>query len=72
MADSFLQNALYLLKPKAKIMSNKTRNIIKVVALVIVGVCLLMELNIVNIPSLHPHKFWLMTIAFAMVLISSK
>lgn len=53
-------------------MSNKTRNIIKVVALIIVGICLLMELNVVNIPSLHPHKFWLMTIAFAMVLISGK
>lgn len=53
-------------------MSNKTRNIIKVLALLIVGVCLLMEMNIVKIPSLQPHQFWLMTIAFAMVLISSK
>ncbi|MDN4166952.1 hypothetical protein QWY31_15685 [Cytophagales bacterium LB-30] len=53
-------------------MSNKTRNLIKLIALLIVGICVLMELHIVSIPALNPHKFWLMLISFTMVLVSSK
>jgi hypothetical protein len=53
-------------------MSSKTKNILKMVAVIIVLVMVLMELNIVAIPILAMYKFWLTVIAFATLLIASK
>lgn len=53
-------------------MSQRTRSIIKLIAVLIVLLIVLGELSIVIIPFLAPYKFWLMVIAFMMVLISSK
>jgi len=53
-------------------MSQRTRSIIKFIAVLIVLLIVLGELSIVIIPFLVPYKFWLMVIAFMMVLISSK
>ncbi len=53
-------------------MSNRTRSVIKLIAVLIVLFLVLGELSIVIIPAVAPYKFWLMVIAFMMVLISSK
>jgi uncharacterized membrane protein len=53
-------------------MNNKTRNILKLVAVIIVVVMVLMHIGTIAIPALNPYKFWLMVMAFGMVIISSK
>ncbi len=52
-------------------MSRKTKNLIKLVAIIIVLILVFMELGIVAIPALAVYKFWLSIIAFCMVLIAS-
>ncbi|MEQ9425978.1 MAG: hypothetical protein RJQ09_16250 [Cyclobacteriaceae bacterium] len=53
-------------------MDNKTRNVLKMVAVIIVLLMVLMDLNFVVIPMLVAYKFWLVVIAFAMMLIAGK
>jgi hypothetical protein len=53
-------------------MSNKTRSILKAIAVIIVLLCVLMHLNFVSIVGVEQYKFWLMTIAFGLLLITSK
>jgi hypothetical protein len=53
-------------------MSNKTRNILKAIAVILVLLCVLMQLNIVIIPSVSVYKFWIVVIAFGALLIASK
>ncbi len=53
-------------------MNNKTRNVLKLIAVIIVLVMVLMHTGIVSIPMLNPYKFWLMVIAFGLVVVSSK
>lgn len=53
-------------------MSQRTRSIIKLIGVLIVLLLVLGELSIVIIPAVAPYKFWLMVIAFMLVLISSK
>lgn len=53
-------------------MSQRTRSIIKLIAVLIVLLLVLGELSIVIIPAVAPYKFWLMVIAFMLVLVSSK
>jgi len=53
-------------------MNNRTRNLLKLVALVIVVVMVLMHIGTIAIPVLNPYKFWLMVVAFGMVIISTK
>lgn len=53
-------------------MSNKTRNLLKLVAIIIVVICVLMQLDIVVIKGLVEYTFWLMVIAFGMVLFTSR
>ncbi|WKV10776.1 hypothetical protein [Marivirga harenae] len=53
-------------------MSRKSRNLIKLVAIIIVLVLVFMELDIIAIPALNPYQFWLSIVAFGMVLISSR
>ena len=52
-------------------MNAKTKSALKMIAILIVILMVLMQLNIVVIPMLVPYSFWLMVIAFAMLWISS-
>jgi hypothetical protein len=53
-------------------MSNRTRSIIKAVAVVVVLLAVVMQLQWVIIPSISVYKFWLVVIAFGLLLISTK
>jgi hypothetical protein len=53
-------------------MSNKTRSILKAIAAILVLLAVLMQLQIVIIPAISVYKFWIVVIAFGLVLISSK
>jgi len=52
-------------------MNNKIRSILKVAAVLLVLLAVLMELNIVMIPALAGIKFWMVVIAFGLMLIAS-
>jgi hypothetical protein len=53
-------------------MGNKTRSILKGIAVVLVLLAVVMQLGWVLIPSISVYKFWFVVIAFGMLLISSK
>jgi hypothetical protein len=53
-------------------MSNKTRSILKAIAVVFVLLAVLMQLRIVIIPAMASYTFWIVVIAFGVVLITSK
>jgi len=53
-------------------MSNKTRSILKAIAVILVLLAVLMQLQIVIIPTLVPYKFWIVVIAFGLMLVASK
>ncbi|MCW5912593.1 MAG: hypothetical protein KIT62_16110 [Cyclobacteriaceae bacterium] len=53
-------------------MSNKTRSILKAIAVILVLLAVLMELKIIIIPAIAVYKFWIVVIAFGLMLISSK
>jgi len=53
-------------------MSNRTRSILKAAAVVIVLLAVVMQLQWVIIPSISVYKFWLVVIAFGLLLITSK
>lgn len=53
-------------------MSNKTRSILKAIAVILVLLAVLMELRIVLIPAIAVYKFWIVVAAFGVLLISSK
>jgi hypothetical protein len=53
-------------------MSNKTRSIIKAIAVILVLLTVMMTLAWVSIPVLSPYKFWIVVAAFGLLLISSK
>ncbi|MBX2963770.1 MAG: hypothetical protein KF687_14765 [Cyclobacteriaceae bacterium] len=53
-------------------MSNKTRNIIKGIAVLLVLVAVMMQMQWVLIPALVGYKFWLVVIAFGLALVASK
>jgi len=53
-------------------MSNKTRSILKAAAVLLVLLAVLMELKVVIIPAIAVYKFWLVVIAFGLLLIGSK
>jgi hypothetical protein len=53
-------------------MSNKTRSILKAIAVILVLLCVLMQLQIVIVPAVSVYKFWIVVIAFGLLLISSK
>ncbi|MFQ3213996.1 MAG: hypothetical protein ACJAT1_002036 [Marivirga sp.] len=52
-------------------MSRKTKNLIKLIAIVLVLILVFMQLGIIAIPAIVAYKFWLSIIAFCMVLIAS-
>jgi hypothetical protein len=53
-------------------MSNKTRSIVKGIAVLLVLLAVMMQMGWVAIPALAAYKFWLVVIAFGMVLITSR
>jgi hypothetical protein len=53
-------------------MSNKTRSILKAIAVILVLLMVLMQLTWVVIPILVPYKFWILVVAFGLLLIASK
>lgn len=53
-------------------MSNKTRSVLKAIAVVLVLLAVVMKLGYVSIPALAAYTFWMVIIAFAMMLIASK
>lgn len=53
-------------------MSNRTRSILKGIAVVLVLLAVVMQLGWVIIPSISVYKFWFVVIAFGLLLISSK
>jgi hypothetical protein len=53
-------------------MSNKTRSILKAIAVLVVLLCVAMQLQWIIIPAISVYKFWLVVVAFGLLLISSK
>lgn len=53
-------------------MSNKTRAILKGIAVVLVLLAVLMQLQIVIIPAISVYRFWIVVISFGLLLISNK
>ncbi len=53
-------------------MNNKTRATLKLIAVIIVLVAVLMEMQIFIIPALVAYKFWLVVIGFAAILLASR
>jgi hypothetical protein len=53
-------------------MSNKARSIIKATAVILVLLMVLMHLGWLVIPVVVPYKFWIVVIAFGLLLIGGK
>lgn len=53
-------------------MSNKTRSILKAIAVILVLLAVLMDLHVIIIPALAYYKFWIVVIAFGLLLISAR
>jgi hypothetical protein len=53
-------------------MSNRTRSILKAIAVIIVLLCVAMQLQWIIIPAISTYKFWLVIVAFGLLLASSK
>jgi len=53
-------------------MSNKTRSVLKILAVLLVLLAVIMQIGWVIIPSIVGYKFWFVVIAFGLLLISSK
>ena len=53
-------------------MSNKTRSILKGAAVVLVILAVCMELGWIIIPVISVYKFWIVLLAFGLLLLSSK
>jgi hypothetical protein len=53
-------------------MNNKVRSMLRVVAVLLVLLAVLMQLDIVWIKQLSEMKFWMVVVAFGLMLITSK
>ena len=53
-------------------MSNKTRSILKALAVVLVILAVAIRLGWVSIPAVNGYNFWIVVIAFGIVLIGSR
>jgi hypothetical protein len=53
-------------------MSNKTRSILKAIAVILVLLAVVMKLGYVSIPALAAYTFWMVVLGFALVLFASK
>jgi len=54
------------------LMSKKTISVIKAIALILAGLAVLMHLQIIIIPAIVSYKFWMVVVAFGLVLLTSK
>lgn len=63
---------MYVVGANDKPMSNKTRSILKAIAVILVLLAVLMELKIIIIPAIAIYKFWIVVIAFGLMLVGSK
>ena len=53
-------------------MSRKNKNLIKGISVLIVILGVLIQLGYVSIVFLDPYRFWMLIIAYAMLLVSSR
>lgn len=53
-------------------MSNRTRSVLKAIAVLLVLLAVLMQLGIIIIPAVSVYKFWIVVIAFGTLLITSR
>jgi hypothetical protein len=53
-------------------MSNKTRNVLKAIAVLLVMISVAMKLGWIIIPSVAGYLFWIVIVSFGLLLISSK
>lgn len=53
-------------------MSNKTRSVLRIIAVVLVLLAVMMHIGWLAIPSLSAYRFWLVVIGFGVLLISSR
>ena len=53
-------------------MSNRTRSLLKVLAILLVALAILMEMSFIIIPVLTGYKFWMVVIGFAVLLITGR
>lgn len=53
-------------------MSNKTRSFLKATAVVLVILAVCMEFSWIIIPVIHGYRFWIVLLAFGLLLFSSK
>jgi len=58
--------------PKFSIMTSRTRSLFKGIALLMVLLAVVMELQIIIIPALSAYSFWVVVAAFGVLLLSSK
>jgi hypothetical protein len=53
-------------------MSNRTRSILKAIAVILVILAVALQLSWVSIPAINGYRFWMVVIAFGTMLISSR
>ncbi len=53
-------------------MSNKIRSFIRALAVLMVALGVLLELHILNLDALAVYRFWIVVIAFGLLLFTSK
>jgi hypothetical protein len=53
-------------------MNNKMRSVLRIIAVLLVLLAVLMHLGFVSIPALAGIKFWMVVIAFCLMVVSSK
>ena len=53
-------------------MSNKTRSVLRIIAVLLVLLAVFIELGVISIPAINHMRFWMSVIGFGMMLISSK
>ena len=55
-----------------KIMSRRNKFLIKFIAIVIVLISVLLEMDVLNLNFLEPYKYWMSVLGFGMLLIVSR
>lgn len=53
-------------------MNNKMRSALRIIAVLLVLLAVLMQLRIVIIPHIQEVRFWMVVIAFCLMVVSSK
>lgn len=53
-------------------MSNKTRSVLRIIAVLLVLLAVFIELGVISIPAINYMRFWMAVIGFGLMLISSK